>query len=130
MSGRIYNAFHVWESVGTITCQATRHSAQSTVSDQTSSAYGDDARLDSVNKSNEGLWKWQIAKVTMYAVYPLMRSTYTMYQPSNVYRNHSPTARKLSHRTDSSLSPISSITRVFKPSFSSCVRRCGSSLTS
>src|SRR6266516_7355876 len=34
-------------------------------------------------------------------------------QPSKLYRNHSPSARKLSHLTFSSLSPINPITLVF-----------------
>ena len=48
---------------------------------------------------------------------------------SNVYRIHSPTALKLSHRTDSSGSCISSITRTLSPSFSNVDRCSGTSFT-
>lgn len=51
------------------------------------------------------------------------------YQLSKVYRSHSPTARKLSHLTDSSRSVISSMTLAFSPNFSSWGRLSGTCLT-
>ena len=48
---------------------------------------------------------------------------------SKLYRSHSPTALKLSHRTLSSGSCISSMTLPLRPNFSSCCRLSGTSFT-
>lgn len=55
--------------------------------------------------------------------------TRLQHQPSKEYLSHSPTALRLSHRTVSSLSCISSMTRDFSPIFSSCCLFSGTSLT-
>lgn len=69
-----------------------------------------------------------------YTIHPNSRSNFDylkgkLFLGSMLYLSHSPTALKLSHLTLSSASCMSSITLALRPSFSSCWRFSGTSLT-